>query len=396
MCFIASSAWAQQPGALLDVSYDGTLRPDQIDRTVAKLYDAGSPPSARYAVDVYVIRFVSEYPDGTAAPVTAQLFLPRLEIRGEVPVYVFGPGSTGLVDPCRVSREHIAGIHWGYYRAHVLSHAAQGMIGALPDYPGFGDPERLQPYFVAETAGRMMLNAVRAVHSVAQDLAEGAMPAEGAFLAGFSQGGHAAFAAADIQAEYAPDVPLGGIIGYGPTTDMEALFREFTVVAPMVIYTYAQLYGADAFDPALILAERWLRNLEYDVTRQCVGGIQSYYPWTPRALYRPAFANALLSGRLAEEFPQIHRILAENTTGLAGHGVPALILQGTDDIVVYQASQTQFVSELRATGSEVRYLIYDGARHDTRQIGFHEVQMWMTERLRRMRTAEALQHRSLQ
>ena len=363
---------------------------------MAKLYDAGTPPAARYAVDVYLIRFASEYHDGSTAPVTAQLFLPRLERRGEVPVYVFGPGSTGLVDPCRVSREHIAGIHWGYYRAHVLSHAAQGVIGALPDYPGFGDPERLQPYFVAETEGRMMLNAVRAVHAVAKDLGAGIVPADGAFLAGFSQGGHAAFAAADIQAEYAPDVPLGGIVGYGPTTDMAALFREFTVVVPMVVYTYAQLYGADTFDPALILADRWLKSLEYDVTRQCVGGIQSYYPWTPRALYRPRFADALLADRLAEEFPQIHRILAENTTGLAGHGVPALILQGTDDIVVYDASQTAFVAKLREAGSEVRYVVHDRVRHDTRQIGFREVQAWMAKRLRRMRTAEALQHRSLQ
>jgi hypothetical protein len=52
------------------------------------------------------------------------------------------------------------------------------------------------------------------------------------------------------------------------------------------------------------------------------------------------------------------------------------------------------VTKLRETGSDVRYLIYDGVRHDTRQIGFHEVQAWMFERLRRMRTEDTLQRRS--
>jgi acetyl esterase/lipase len=197
------------------------------------------------------------------------------------------------------------------------------------------------------------------------------------FVAGFSQGGHAAFAAADLQRAYAPDVRLTGVIGYGPTTDLEALFREFPVVAPMVVYSYSLEYGPERFNPALILASRWVGSLEHDVTRQCVGGMQEYYPWTPREMFAPAFAAALLSRELATKYPEIHRILRENSAGLSRHRVPCLILQGTDDVVVFQASQEEFIRQLCRSGSPVRYILFRGRRHDTRQIGYFEALDWM-------------------
>jgi acetyl esterase/lipase len=196
------------------------------------------------------------------------------------------------------------------------------------------------------------------------------------FVSGFSQGGHAIFAAADLERAYAPEVRLSGIIGYGPTTDLEALFREFPVAAPMAIYTYSRLYGTDRFDPKLMLQERWASSLANDVTRQCVGGMQQYYPWAARELFTPAFADALFAGELAGKYPEIHRILKENSAGLSRHRVPSLILQGTDDIVVRPASQEKFVRQLCKAGSAVRYVVYQG-RHDTRQVGYWEALEWM-------------------
>ena len=133
----------------------------------------------------------------------------------------------------------------------------------------------------------------------------------------------------------------------------------------------------DIGDPEAILAPRWAERLEDDVTRQCVGGMQAYYPWTPRELYTRAFADSLLDGTLEEAFPEIHRILSDNTTGLSGHRVPALILQGTDDVVVSVASQKAFAEKLCRARSAVTLSIYENARHDTRQVGFEEALSWM-------------------
>jgi pimeloyl-ACP methyl ester carboxylesterase len=359
-----------------------TLSPVAIDKLAGVLFKPLPAPRARFSVDSWLLTFESVYPDGAPATITAQLFIPRYTDAAVRPLYVFASGSTGLTSACRVSREHIAGIRWGLYRTHVLAWAGQGVIGMLPDYMGFADKGRLQPFYSAVAEGRLMLDAVRAARTFL-----GGEPAAGqspqgidgfkAFLAGFSQGGHAIFAAADLRESWAPDVALAGVIGYGPAADVYTLFREFPVDAPMAIYTYEQMYGKQRFDPSLILLPKWADTLEDDVTRQCIGGMQAYYPWTPRELFRKDFADALLAGKLAEKYPSIDRVLKENSSGLTRHHVPALILEGTDDIVVSVKSQTAFATALRALGSPVQLSIYKGARHDTRQAGFSEALQWV-------------------
>ena len=169
------------------------------------------------------------------------------------------------------------------------------------------------------------------------------------------------------------------MIGYGPTTDLEALFREFPVVAPMAVYSFSQAYGTERFDPGKILQPRWAESLAEDVTRQCVGGMQSYYPSSPRELFRPEFAEALLTGRLAAAYPEIHEILRRHSTGLAGHRIPVLIHQGGDDVVVTARSQERFVRQLCRMGSPVLYRYYRASRHDTRQAGFAGTIQWMQQ-----------------
>jgi acetyl esterase/lipase len=377
-----TAARALEPGALTSVEKVETLSPADVDRLVAELFDGASgarQPAAAFTVDCYTLRFQSLYQDDSPASATAQLFLPRTGEPGTPELmYLFAPGSTGLVNNCRPSREHIAGIHWGLYRSHVLAFAGQGLVGLLPDYLGFGDPGRLQPYMSAVAEGRLVLDAVRAARRFLEQAAGGHLPRgkPSVFVSGFSQGGHAIFAAADLERSYAPEVRLSGIIGYGPSTDLEALFREFPVSAPMVIYTFSRMYGTQRFDPARILQDRWARSLEHDVTRQCIGGMQQYYPWAARELFTPAFADALFAGKLRDLYPEIYRILRENSPGLTRHRAPCLILQGTDDVVVRPASQARFVRQLCQAGSPVKYVVYKG-RHDTRQVGYWEALDWM-------------------
>jgi pimeloyl-ACP methyl ester carboxylesterase len=367
---LAAAALAGAQGTITSTELVETLSTAGVDKAVAELFEQARKPAAAFAVDCYTLRFRSRYPADSPASVTAQVFLPRSPGRTPPAIYLFAPGSTGLVNACRPSREHIAGIHWGLYRDHVLAFAGQGFVGVLPDYLGFGDPGRLQPYMSAVAEGRMVLDAIRATRNFLKSNPP-------VFVAGFSQGGHAIFAAADLERSYAPEVRITGIIGYGPTTNLEAMFREFPVVAPMAVYTFSQMYGTARFDPKLILASRWVGSLARDVTRQCVGGMQQYYPWSARELFQPAFADALFARKLGEKYPQIHRILQENSTGLGRHRIPCLILQGTDDVVIHPATQEEFVRQLCRAGSAVRYVLYRGSRHDTRQIGYFEALDWM-------------------
>jgi len=380
----------------VEVEFDRFYSAEEVNATTGSLFEGYERPPARSGVDVYWLRYESRYSDGARSVVTSQLFVPRpgdggdpeghqetagtagADREGPRDLYLFGPGSTGILDVCRPSREHVAGIYWGSYRAHTLAFAGQGMVGLLPDYMGFGDANRLQPFFHEEAGAQLMLDGVRAVRSFLRRA--GRRGIDRVFLAGYSQGGHAAFAAADYRERYAPDVAIDGIIGYGPTTNMHALIREFVVVAPVVAYSFRNRYGVERFDPALMLQDRWLESLDHDVTRQCIGGIQSYYPWNPYELYRGEFVESLMADELGRDFPEIDAILREQSTGLSGHGVPALILQGTHDIVVYPQSQREFVTRLRQAGSEVRYNIYENERHDVRQAAYRDVLAWIEEK----------------
>lgn len=366
-------------GSLISVTHEASYSAREVNSSSARLFSGTAAPVAIFDVDVYALRYESTGLDQEVTPIYAQLFVPRYARQTTRPLYVFGAGTTGLSDGCRTSREHEAGVNWGLYRNHMLAFAGQGVIGILPDYMYFGVPDRLQAYFVPEAGGRVLLDAVRATHAFFEDADTAVQPSPGAVFAGFSQGGHAIFAAADIAAEYAPEVEISGLIGYGPTTNIEQLFREFSVVAAPLIYTYAEIYGRDRFDPALMLQDRWLENLAVDVRRLCILGLQNYYPWGPEGVFRRPFLNALRNRQLDTAFPEIHSILTENNSGLSGHGVPVLILQGGNDVVVNLQDQAEFAQDLRDRGSEVEYIVYPGNRHDTRQIGFSEALDWMIE-----------------
>lgn len=377
---LTAGAASAEPGRIISVQKDREFTPRGISSRLPALFEGLPAPTPRYLVDVFLLDFETTGLDGAATPTRIQLFVPRVPEPRDVPLYVFAPGSTGLVDACRPSREHIIGVDWGLYRTHALAHAGHGSIVAVADYMRFHERGEIQPYFVSIAEARVLLDAVRAVRQFMSDSDYYAQPYEGAFLAGYSQGGHAAFSAADFQSEYAPDVEIAGVIGYGPSTNVENLFREWTVAAPLVIHSYATVYGKDLFDPELILQDRWLQNLARDVTTQCIGAIQQYYPTELEPLYRAEFADALLGGTLALEYPDIARLMSVNDAGLSGHGVPALILSGTDDIVVYPDSMREFVAALCREGSAVRHIVYE-ARHDTRQIGFQDAADWMWSRV---------------
>ena len=363
-----------QPGTLLDVRFVGSLSPADITAATAGRFrnNGVAPLQPVTSVRSYIVVFESTGVDGEPAPVTAQVLIPDTE---PTATFVFGAGSTGLVEACAPSRNYVTGGGFDTYGAYALAYAGQGFVSVLPNYQGFFDVGILQPYFSRTAGGYALLDAGRMLTVLAQQ--EDFTAAEPVFFGGYSQGGHAAFAAADLAAEYAPELTIGGVLGFGPTTDLERLFTEFTYVAPWVVYAYDTFFP-ERIGPAEILAEPYAARLSSDAERFCEGGVQSYYPADPARLYTPGFAEALAAGTLAEAFPEVHALLAENDAGLSGHDLPAIILQGVDDPVVSLESQRDFVAALCERGSRVRFPNYLRTRHETRYIGFESALAWMT------------------
>ena len=372
-----SSALAQ-PGNLVEFSGTGTLSAAAVDaRTAGRFRNNGeAAPSAVTAVDTYLIRYESSWPDGEPAQITAQLFVPH-EIADPANLFVFAPGSTGLVEACAPSRPFVENGSYETYNAYTLAYAGQGFISLMPNYMGFFDVGTIQPYFDRVAEGRVLLDGIRAATAALERLGFDASQLP-AYVGGYSQGGHAAFAAADLLDDYAAEVNLAGVVGFGPTTIMSSLFLEFTYVAPWVVYAL-ETFQPERIDPATLMAEPYLSRLAADAERFCILGAQAYYPASPESLFLPEFTAALENGTLTSDFPQVAELFEENDAGLDEHGLPAIILQGVDDPVVSIESQHRFVTQLCEDGSRVRYPNYLRTRHETRYIGFWDAIGWMRD-----------------
>lgn len=375
---LASGALAQvPPGAVLGLEHRGNLSAAAIDAAVGGRFraDGESPPRARTGADAYLLRFATTGPDGGPAEALAQLYVP-LEPADDA-LLAFAPGSTGLDAACGPTAEWLATGRLETYGATALAYAGQGLPTVLPDYLADAGGSGLQPYFVAMAEATVVLDALRAARRALHGVAPAIVVAH-AFAAGFSQGGHAVFAAADRAAVYARDVPLAGVMGFGPSGDLDTLFRFFHFTAPWVVRAYQEVYPGQA-DAAEVLAEPFLARLDADARRMCVLNAQAAYPADPAALFTPAFFAALEAGTLAADFPAWRELFDRNDAGVRPHGLPAAVFQGVNDPIVPLPAQDAFVARLCELGSPVRYANYLRTQHETRYVGFADALAWMRD-----------------
>jgi dienelactone hydrolase len=385
------------PGSLLEISFTGIVKKDNVRLEGFPFFKNYIIPTAHYDVEAYKIVYKSTDVDGSSAEITAQLFVPVYEEETERPVYVFGSGTTGVADQCAPSLEQPEIRVLGHYRGYTMSFAGLGYISLIPDYLGFNDPDRPQRYFSKVAEAHVMLDAVRAVYNFfkTEEICSRSdslypsrvKPSRDVFLSGYSQGGHAAFAAADLRNRYAPEVPITGVIGYGSTTNVATLFKEGPRFAPHVLYSYSKIY--EDINPADYLQDCWAETLAEDTATMCVDDFLQYYPRDAAELYRPDFYYALYNNLLAEQYPELHRRLEQNNSGLSGHGIPALLVQGALDSIIHTPSQSEFALKLCERGSSVRFITFDDVYHRyTRAAGFQAAVLWMN-RLSRREEAES-------
>jgi hypothetical protein len=373
-----------EPGSILESEFVTTHEASTIRSVVEHFYPPEQVLAPQYAVDEYKVVLASTNEDGEPIEIHAQLYVPAADEAASLPVYVLGAGSSGLVDACAPSREQPDVQNWGSYRAFMLSIAAQGYIAILPDYAYFHEPELVQPYYVASMAGRVLLDAGRAVYALFDEEASALQPdtlvtpADQVFLAGYSQGGQSIFAAKDLWETYAPDLPLAGVIGYAPVNNMQSHMVTLPQLSTYRMYAWAQYYGEDQVDVSQIFSDHWLPTLEEDVLRLCVIDAAGYFSANPAEMYRPEFLAALTNDTLAEDYPVLHELFERNNPGFVQNDVPALIIQGTLDRTIPMPVHEAFTGRYCEAGNRLTENIYDEATHFiVRQVSYRDVFDWM-------------------
>jgi acetyl esterase/lipase len=337
-------------------------------------------PQPKYGVTKKLVKYVSYDLDGKEISVYARVYAPA-NATGKAPIFAFAPGTTGMGDQCAASLEQPTKVNWANYESHMVTFAGQGYAAVITDYEGMRDEERIHHYMIGELEGRAVLDSVRAAKNTAPELADN----QKVVVAGFSQGGHSAFWADKIAVQYAPEIRVKGVIGFGPVTDVTrtladaALGANINWFGPYVLTSFADYYGR-TYNLGTILQPKWTVNTRNDVLANCIDTNPSFWGRNPAEVYTPDFLQALKSNNLANAgYAQLAEDLKRNTTTDSTTRTPKFIAQGQHDNVILPAQQTSLLPVMcKSAKGPIQLTLYPtGTHYNVIPLSYADVTRWM-------------------
>ncbi|PIA89331.1 hypothetical protein CB0940_06968 [Cercospora beticola] len=301
------------------------------------------------------ILFQSETANGTAVPASAYVlwpWMPRTDPKtGRLAVVGWGHGTSGTFGDCAPS--HIRNLWYQYSAPYIL--ALQGYIVVAPDYAGLG--------VTHDPRGEKIKHTWMAANASANDLFHSVKAAQDAFpelssrfvLMGHSQGGQAAWAAAERQARRPVDGHLGTIAG-SPVTDIELQLQLYPHLAALIgPFAAAGLNSVlPEYSAADFLTEAGLRRFELFEELKGCNNI-AWVLWDEPGLVRAD----LLNTSALQAFKPLARL------GGRPIGGPLLVLHGTVDSLVPPQLSTQAVDETCTNypESQLEFALFNGTDH---------------------------------
>ena len=316
-------------------------------------------------VRAWRVLYHSRAVDGRDVAVSGVVFVPTGNVPpGGRPVLAAGPGTTGLADACSASK-----LEFGPPQEVMEPLLDSGFIVAITDYEGLGTPG-VHPYGVGESAGRGLLDVARAALAV-----PGSQARPHVVLYGESQGGHAAYFAADIAAEYAPDVRVLGTVAQAPLLSLVNVMRLGSARPADFGFLMMFIVGLNTAHPdraplEAVLTEQGMAEREV-VTKRCADDVRRHF-----------------SGRIDElllknpaDVPSWLELLEANTLAAGRFDTPMLLTKGSSDEVLPKPLTDAFAETLCAAGLPLEYRVYSGASHaSVTRAAADDVVRWVRER----------------
>ncbi len=375
---VVATVPTQAPGGIVQVVSDQTYTPEQVTDFARQNYGPTFAAS-KYAVTYELIRYLSTDQNGNLITDYAGVYVPQGVTNASV--FAMAPGTTGDSPTCAVSLEQPQVRNWANYRSYMMSYAAKGYVGVITDYDNMRGTDGPQPYMVAEAEGRAVLDSIRALRHL--PLAVQASNMHRVFVAGYSQGGHAALAADSIAATYAPDVSIAGVVGWGPVINVETTWagigRGSTLewFGPSILVGYENYYGHH-YPIENILQPQYVGSLTTDVMSHCVDSVIPFWGTHPEKVYTAQFLTDLKAGNLPEAlYGDLQADLDANDV-VDTSDTPKLLNQGALDNVVLADQQPAAVKAMCHDTTPVDLAIYPKDTHyDLMVASFNNVLTWM-------------------
>ncbi|MFD7136228.1 alpha/beta fold hydrolase [Streptomyces sp. NPDC059894] len=279
---------------------------------------------------------------------------------GARPLVALAPGTMGQGDQCAASLNlerplTVNGqtLSIGYENLAIYRLLARGIAVVVTDYAGLGSTDRLHTYVNRVDEAHAVLDAVRAARALdGTSLTDGSRVA----LYGYSQGGGATAAAAELQPSYAPDVPLTGTYAGAAPADLVAV-TEAIDGSDLAGALGWSVNGFLQTDPELRpiaeahLSEAGKSALE-DLSTMCVGDAL--------LAYNSARSNAWTTdgsslGDIIEAEPALKAFLADQRIGTLEPASPVRVATGTTDDLVPHAQARELAVDWCAKGADVTY-----------------------------------------
>lgn len=279
---------------------------------------------------------------------------------GPRPLVVVGSGTMGQGDQCAPSLAlenplTLTGqtVSFGYETLAVHRLLPTGAAVVVTDYVGLGATDRLHTYVNRVDEGHAMLDAARAARSVPGATVTAASRVG---MYGYSQGGGASAAAAELQRTYAPDVPLVGTYSGAPPADLTEVTKGIDGSA----LAGALGWSIDGFAQAApALREVVEANLNdagrkalKDISTTCVGDAILGYGFTKSTRWTTSGKSV---GEIIAGEPAARAVLDDQRLGRLKPTGPVRLATGTLDDIVPHAQARQLAVDWCKKGADVTY-----------------------------------------
>lgn len=319
---------------------------------------------------LFVMQYVSEGRPGVARAATALLYLPSGAVT-KAPIVAVEHGGSGAGPTCGPT--HVTFLT----DPLAVPLVARGYAVIAPDYPGMGVDNGMTSFLVGAAEAASTLDGVRALRQFHDPRFDAAQLGTELFVAGHSQGGHAALFTHQL---FDPSIGvrlLGSIaIAPGLGSAREWATRFTGPARPMgglealaLVSLHSHMLWAGGPPPEAWLlpnAAAKLPGLFHDFCQpQLPAAVAASFP-TLGDVYQPSFlaaaAGCKFEGGCPGFEPWATAFIAERP-GKFTSEVPSFVLQGLADTVVSPASTACIVDRMKARGTPVQACGYAGADH---------------------------------
>lgn len=336
--------------------------PGAIVKTQPMTVFAAPPTAGRWPVAAQQVMYTTRLQDGSPTAVTGTFIdaAGPWQGAGPRPTVVIAPGTSGQGDQCAMSQAFATGVTLTADPSVSLSAnqeapaaAVWSALGArvlVTDYIGLGTPG-VHTYANRIEEAHAVLDGARAANNLAGTGSETPL-----VLWGYSQGGGATAASAEMQPDYAPELNLKGTWAGGPVADLAAILERidgslisgaigFAVNGMLARYPELQ----KAVDRVTSPAGRAMLDT---LSNECIGDIIVRHPF----LRTSSLTNdgRSLTTHL-QAIPEAAPVLAELRVGSLTPATPVLITSGRNDDTVPYGQARHLAEEWCAKGATVTF-----------------------------------------